>query len=415
VYTLDRRTLLKLWGLAALGCGVGAPRAQVRADRVVRGEGNAMQTPIDDGRAITLFLCGDVMTGRAIDQVLPYRNDPRLFEPFMRSAEGYVALAETVNGAIPRPVEFAYVWGDALAELERISPDVRIINLETAVTTSDAHVDKGINYRMHPKNIPVLTVAGIDCAVLANNHVLDWGYAGLEETLRTVQGAGMQTAGAGRDRAAATAPAVLECGAKGRVLVFAYGHESSGVPRDWAATADRPGVAQLEDLSEAMVQRIAARVRAWKRPGDIVAVSLHWGGNWGYGVPARQQVFAHGLIDRAGIDVVHGHSSHHVKGIEVYRNKPILYGCGDFLSDYEGIEGHEDFRDDLGLMYFVRMNPATRMLVRLEMTPTRLSRFRVNRAWSEDARWLEEVLNREGRQFGTRARRDEENRLTLQW
>ncbi len=280
---------------------------------------------------------------------------------------------------------------------------------------SDAYFDKGINYRMHPKNIPVLSVAGIDCAVLANNHVLDWGYAGLDETLQTLEGAGIKVAGAGGDSAAATAPAVLECGAKGRVLVFAYGHESSGVTREWAATVDRPGVARLEDLSEATVQHIAAQVRAWKRPGDIVVMSLHWGGNWGYSVPARQQVFAHGLIDQAGVDVVHGHSSHHVKGIEVYRGKAILYGCGDFLSDYEGIEGYEAFRDDLGLMYFVRMDPASGTLFGLEMTPTRLRRFRVNRATGEEARWLEDVLNREGRQFGTRVSRDGDSRLTLQW
>jgi poly-gamma-glutamate synthesis protein (capsule biosynthesis protein) len=146
-----------------------------------------------------------------------------------------------------------------------------------------------------------------------------------------------------------------------------------------------------------------------------VVVSLHWGGNWGYAVPARQQAFAHGLIDQAGVEVVHGHSSHHVKGVEVHRNRPVLYGCGDFLSDYEGIEGYEDFRDDLGLMYFVRMDAATGTLGRLEMTPTRLRRFRVNRANAEEARWLEGVLTREGRQFGTRVSRDGENRLTLQW
>ncbi len=109
---LDRRTFLKLWGIAALGLGAGATRARVLPDRVLHAGGNAMQTPIDEGRTITLFLCGDVMTGRGIDQVLPYRNDPRLFEPFMRSAQGYLALAEQANGAIPRPVEFAYVWGD---------------------------------------------------------------------------------------------------------------------------------------------------------------------------------------------------------------------------------------------------------------------------------------------------------------
>jgi poly-gamma-glutamate synthesis protein (capsule biosynthesis protein) len=137
---------------------------------------------------ITLFLCGDVMTGRGIDQVLPQPSKPQLFEPYMRSALGYVQLAEEENGPIPRPVDFSYIWGDALDTWERLRPDLRIVNLETAVTTSDeAQSGKSIHYRMHPANVPCLPAAGIDCCVLANNHVLDWGYAGLAETLDTLQ------------------------------------------------------------------------------------------------------------------------------------------------------------------------------------------------------------------------------------
>ena len=82
---------------------------------------------------VRLFLCGDVMTGRGIDQVLPHPSDPLLHEGYASSALRYVELAERANGPIPRPVDFAYVWGDALTELERRRPDVRIVNLETAV------------------------------------------------------------------------------------------------------------------------------------------------------------------------------------------------------------------------------------------------------------------------------------------
>lgn len=86
---------------------------------------------------VTLFLCGDVMTGRAIDQILPHPCPPHLYESYLRSATEYVALAEGVSGPIPRPCDFAYVWGDALRELERRRPAARIVNLETAVTTSE--------------------------------------------------------------------------------------------------------------------------------------------------------------------------------------------------------------------------------------------------------------------------------------
>ena len=127
-----------------------------------------------DRHTVTLFVCGDVMTGRGIDQILPRPSDPRLFEPCVSSAVEYVKLAERVAGPIPRRVPFDYVWGDALRELEHARPDVRIVNLETAVTTSsEASPDKSIHYRMHPDNIQCLTVARIDCCILANNHVLD--------------------------------------------------------------------------------------------------------------------------------------------------------------------------------------------------------------------------------------------------
>lgn len=194
-------------------------------------------------RRITLFLCGDVMTGRGIDQILPHPGKPHIFESYMRSALGYVELAEEVNGRIRHPVDFAYIWGDAMGAFQRAAPDLRIINLETAVTTSeDAWPNKGIHYRMHPANLPCLTAADINCCILANNHVMDWGYKGLAETLDSLHRAGIGTCGAGRDAAEAAGPAILNIPDKGRVLVFAWGTEDSGVPREWAADVSRPGV-----------------------------------------------------------------------------------------------------------------------------------------------------------------------------
>jgi poly-gamma-glutamate synthesis protein (capsule biosynthesis protein) len=333
----------------------------------------------------------------------------------MRSAVRYVELAERANGPISKPVSFAYIWGDTLTAFHRMAPDVRIVNLETSVTTSEDWIAKGINYRMHPENIPCLTAAQIDCCVLANNHVLDWGYTGLAETLETLQKAGLKRAGAGRNLTEAEAPAIIEIAGKGRVLVFAFGSVTSGIPRDWAAARDKPGVNLLEDLSDQTVTRIATSVGATKRPGDIVVASLHWGGNWGYTLPPHQTRFAHQLIDVAGVDIVHGHSSHHAKGIEVYHNKPILYGCGDFLTDYEGIQGHEAFRDDLALMYFVTLDLSTAQLVRFEMTPMQMRRFRLHHATREDAEWLQDMLTREGRTRKTHVELHADNTLTLHW
>jgi poly-gamma-glutamate synthesis protein (capsule biosynthesis protein) len=364
---------------------------------------------------ITLFLCGDVMTGRGIDQVLAYPSDPRICEPFVSSALEYVDLAEHANGPIPRPVDFSYIWGDALDELERVGPDARIINLETSVTRNDDCEPKGVNYRMNPKNIPCLSAARIDCCVLANNHLLDWRRAGLLETLETLEKAGIATAGAGRHRQEAEAPAIIEVAGKARVIVFSFGSETSGIPRDWAAGDDTPGVNLLGEVSDRTLGHIAAQVRQLKRPGDVVIASIHWGANWGYEVPRDQSELAHRLIDEAGVDVVHGHSSHHPKGIEVYKDKLILYGCGEFIDDYEGISGYEAYRDDLVLMYFPRIDVSSGKLSRLTMTPLQIKRFRLNRASRDDARWLCNVLNREGETFGTQVFLNENNRLTLRW
>ena len=365
--------------------------------------------------AISLFLCGDVMTGRGIDQILAQPCDAAIHEGYLESALDYVLLAEHASGAIPRRVEASYVWGDALAELARFRPDLRIVNLETAITVSDVWVPKGINYRMHPANVACLLAAAIDCCALANNHVLDWTDAGLIETLETLERAGVRTAGAGRNRDAAEAPATLPVAAKGRVLVISMGMASSGVPQEWAATPDRPGVDFLPDLSQHSVGTIARRVGAIKQPGDVVLVSIHWGANWGYDVADEERRFARALIDSAAVDLVHGHSSHHPKGIEVHRERLILYGCGDFINDYEGIRGHEAFRGDLGLMYLPTLEAGTGRLVRLEMTATQMKRFQVRRAADPDARWLAAMLDREGRRFGTRSELLPDGHIELRW
>jgi len=239
--------------------------------------------------------------------------------------------------------------------------------------------------------------------------------SGLVETLQTLERAGIKQAGAGRDRTRATAPAIFEIPGRGRVLVFAYGSATSGIPADWAATPAKPGINRLFDLSITTVQQIQKEVAAVKQTGDLVLVSLHWGDNWGYDIPKKQRSFAHWLIDQAGVDLIHGHSSHHVKGIEVYQNKLILYGCGDFLNDYEGIGGYEQFRDDLTLMYFPRLSASSGRLEELRMVPMQIKNFQTAHPALDDIRWLHEVLNRQGAGLNTGVRLNEDNSLSLFW
>jgi poly-gamma-glutamate synthesis protein (capsule biosynthesis protein) len=354
-----------------------------------------------DGR-VTLFLCGDVMLGRGVDQILPHPGDPTLREPYVRDARTYVGMAEQVNGPIPRPVDYTWVWGDALGVLDAAAPDVRVVNLETSVTRSSSFwPGKDVHYRMHPDNLPCLAAARPDVCVLANNHVMDFGAEGLAESLDSLAAAGLPTAGAGRDVHDAQRPAVIGLGDRRRVLVHAFGMESSGIPAAWAATEDRLGVDVVPDLSRASADRVVERVRAELRPGDLVVASVHWGSNWGYGVGADQVRFAHRLVD-GGVDVVHGHSSHHPRPIEVYRGRLVLYGCGDLVDDYEGIRGYERYRDDLRLLYLVSLHADTGRLSGLRLVPLQARRMRLCPASPEDAEWLRGVLERASRRFGTR-------------
>jgi poly-gamma-glutamate synthesis protein (capsule biosynthesis protein) len=343
-----------------------------------------------------LWLAGDVMTGRGIDQILVHPNAPDLYESYVRDARDYVSLAERVSGVVPRRVDGAYPWGDALGVIDRHAPDARIVNLETSVTSHDERwPNKAVHYRMHPRNVSVLTAARVDCCTAANNHILDWGRAGLIETLATLHGSGIATAGAGRNVAEAEVPAILPV-ATGRVLVFGVGSSDSGIPAAWRATPERSGVVWIDELSSLEVGRIADRVRAVRRPNDIVVVSIHWGRNWGYEIPDAHAEFAHGLIDRAGVDIVHGHSSHHPMPLEIHRGRLVLYGAGDLLNDYEGIEGHAEYQPGLGFLYFASLHPANGALERLELVPTRVRRFRLELATADEAKRLFRALDDRG-------------------
>lgn len=364
--------------------------------------------------ALKVILAGDVMTGRGVDQILGRPSSPELYESWAQSALDYVDLAEQVNGHIPRRTNDDYVWGDALDELNRPDVSARVVNLETAVTTHRVPwPNKGINYRMHPENVGVLSAAHIDCCVLANNHVLDWCRPGLVETFETLRNAGIETVGAGAD-AGEAAKAVDIDTPGGRIVVLAVGSTDSGIPGDWAATESHPGAALVRTLGTDDVDSLATRLEAVVEPGDMVIVSIHWGPNWGYSIPDRHRMFAHALIDRAGVHVVHGHSSHHPMGIEVYHGGLILFGCGDLINDYEGIRGHDEYRPDLGCLYAVNWL-AGEGLVGLTVIPFTRRRLRLEAASGEDRTWLQRRLTREGRSLGTSLESSEGAGLVLRW
>lgn len=345
-----------------------------------------------------LFLGGDVMTGRGVDQILAHPSAPQLREPSVTDARTYVELADAAAGAVAHPVDVAWPWGDALRILDDVAPDVRLVNLETSVTRSDDYAPgKPVHYRMNPANVGCLVTVRPDACALANNHVLDFGDQGLCETLDTLAGARLRTVGAGRDDVEAWRPAQLAAGSR-RILFWSVAMPSSGVPATWAATPDRAGVAFLDDATDASADAIVERIDSVRATGDLVVLSVHWGSNWGYEVPPAHVRFAHRLVD-AGVDVIYGHSSHHPRPIEVYRGRLVLYGCGDLINDYEGIGGYERYRPDLRLLYFASLAPGSGELLHLRMVPMRTRQLRLRHASATDGEWLCAMLERTSWEF----------------
>ncbi len=354
---------------------------------------------------VTLFLSGDVMSGRGIDQVLPCPGDPGLRERFVDDARTYVRLAESASGPVSPPGEMTWPWGAALEVLDEVDPQVRIVNLETSITRCpEFAADKGIHYRMSPDNIPFLLALRPSACALANNHVLDFGPQGLRDTLDALAGAGLAAAGAEVDLRAARAPVAVPVADGGRVLVFSCGLASSGIPPHWAATVDRPGVWLLPALTDAAADRLTHEVNAVRRPDDLVVVSIHWGPNWGYEVSDEERRFAHRLVD-AGVDVVHGHSSHHPRPVEIFRDRLVLYGCGDFVNDYEGIPHRPELRSDLRPMFLPTLDAATGALKGLRIVLLRSRGLRLERASDADVGWFQATLDEVSRPFGTRISR----------
>ncbi len=362
-----------------------------------------------DAREVTIALMGDAMLGRGIDQILPHPSAPQLYERFVRSAKDYVALASRVNGMIGEPLAVDEIWGDAIIDLGKAA--LRIVNLETSITTCATPAAKDVLYRMHPANAACLQALGVDCCVLANNHMLDWGRSGLRETLRTLDAAGIAHAGAGLNAHESAAPAILPLAPAARVLVYGFGVASSGIPEHWRAGHNRAGV-DLLDPSPAALARLAQRVRAQRLPGDLAIASLHWGGNWGYEIEPAQRDLAHALVDVAGFDLVHGHSSHHAKGIEIYRDRLILHGCGDFINDYEGLRGYTAYRGDLAVAYLARCRIADGALLGLTLRVYRIRRLRLERANATDIAALQSILDRESKPLGTRVLIEGDGALT---
>jgi poly-gamma-glutamate capsule biosynthesis protein CapA/YwtB (metallophosphatase superfamily) len=203
--------------------------------------------------------------------------------------------------------------------------DIAVGNLESPLATSGSQEpSKSVTFRGTPKAIEGLQTAGFDFVSLANNHALDYGKTALADTITALDAAGIAHAGAGADRAAAYAPAiVVRKGARVAYLAF-----SDVVPPGFAADAKHGGIATGRQLST-----VTGAIKQAKTQADYVIVSFHWGVEYQDYATAQQVHDAHAAID-AGADMVAAHHPHVIQAVELYKGKLIAYSLGDFVFDH---------------------------------------------------------------------------------
>jgi len=382
---------------------------------------------------------GDNMLGRAVQLTFPHqaKGDHSITDSC--PAWHYLDLSMhpmQKGGSPPLTIEEiknlnsqgSYLWGDYRhLVISDPQPQVRILNLETAVTTSIDASDIPtwkLRYHFHElnmepalfgyqhvshhreaadgtKNVSNSKTHGSPVVVtFANNHALDCGMESfVAETLPRFKSItdksknSIKFAGAGIDLDQATKPCTIPLSSGEILKVFAVGSSSSGIVSTWAAKRSRPGVFWVNDLdSEQSVEKafevINKAIKSYSEnpKKDKIVLSIHWGGNWAYkyrsDIDAQKyrRLLAHRLIDESGVDLIYGHSSHHLRGMEIWNGKLILYGTGDLINDYEGFSNPgEETYNQCGGIFIVDLAPSTGQLMDLHIVPTYMDRLSLRR------------------------------------
>jgi poly-gamma-glutamate capsule biosynthesis protein CapA/YwtB (metallophosphatase superfamily) len=262
---------------------------------------------------LTIGLTGDVMVGRTLDSII--------------SLKGY-----------------DYPWGNLLPLMKET--DLNIINLETTLTNNKIKNNKTFNFRASPDKVKSLVNANVTIVNLANNHIMDYNKEGLLETIETLDKAGIQHIGAGKNFNEATNPVVKH---KNNISLGIFGLTDN--EPQWKANSGS-GINYIDINNKKDKETTLASIKELKEKTDIVIVTIHWGPNMQEKPSAKFIEFGHAMVDH-GANIVHGHSAHILQGIEIYNNNLILYDTGDFVDDYVV---DPDLRNDLSAFFVIKVN-----------------------------------------------------------
>jgi poly-gamma-glutamate synthesis protein (capsule biosynthesis protein) len=223
---------------------------------------------------------------------------------------GDVMLDRTVADRIRRAGDDAYPFALVRADERFTSPDLRLVNLEGPFTANAAAPEKTIDFHFAPRLAATLRSIGIDVASQANNHALDQGRAGAEESRRVLAAAGLAFFG---DEIHDDDIALTTMTVNNRRIAFVGFNE----------TSDR--------LDENVAEET---MRKANRSADTIIVFMHWGEEYRHRPTRSQESRARWLIDH-GADAVIGAHPHWVQGISSYRGRPIIYSLGNFVFDQD--------------------------------------------------------------------------------
>lgn len=258
----------------------------------------------------------------SVDMAGPSRRLPQADDATLRLvAVGDIMLSRNVAAQI-RKFGWDYPFAGERELLK--SGDIVFGNLEAPIIAGPIVKTGDMVFHADPGAENALRDAGFTVLSLANNHLPNYGAAGIRETLTRLKKAGIAASGAGKDLAEAAAPALVA--ANGRVVAFLSYNDNDVVPASYGARDDHPGTNLMDR------QRLPADLAAIRDKADIVIVSMHSGTEYVPGPNKRQTAFAHAAIE-AGADMVIGHHPHVVQSAEIYRGKPIFYSLGNFAFD----------------------------------------------------------------------------------
>jgi len=217
--------------------------------------------------------------------------------------------------------------------------DVNFCNLEAPISSKGApQAGRYASFRSYLGMEDVLKKARIDFVSLANNHSIDYGWAALSDTMARLKKNGIGFSGAGKNIEEARKPALVK---KGGLTIGLLSYSANvNTPLNFQANEEKYGLAPVrispyflpDHTNVEDIEAMRRDIKKWKALVDFLTVSVHWGISEGgtHTVSLHQKVIGRHAID-FGADLVLGHHAHAIQPIEIYKNKPICYGLGNFV------------------------------------------------------------------------------------